>query len=223
MRVAAVIASRAGWGLGVVMLLLAACRPTPRGEGTYRITPADTVRAPFTSVDAASDAAVLQYARQVPFESMAELGDQQRLTVGTCPSCALGPLVRLEVARGSAALDTTQLIAGRVVGRLVTDQTYPVDTAYYNKFRLVRGLTTYMWVDRHGGERRNQWRALFFTQGQPRGTRNVIFTRHGTFRWQNPSSRLVWSPVDEEAWITCAAMGCCQTTGGPPREADAER
>lgn len=228
MRVVAVSAPRARWiaasaSLVTLLLVLTACPPRQRTDGGYPITPADTVRPPFTSVDAASDAAVLQYAQQVPFDSMVELGDRQRLTVGTCPSCTLGPLVQLQVARGAAAIDTTQLVAGRFIGRFVTDQTYPVDSAYYRKFRLVAGRTTYMWVDRHGGDRRDQWRALFFTPGQPRGTRNLTFTRHRTFRWQMPFSRWVWSPVDEEAWVTCAAMGCCETSGGRSSESDVAR
>jgi len=148
---------------------------------------------------------VVSYGESLEFDALLGAGDEQLLHVGACPGpCGHGPLARIEPERGAAALDTTQLAAGRVVARIVNG-----DTVGYPKLGVRPNSVTYWWVDKSAGE----WRSLFVSSvpGAEPVVRPLRFDYHPEAPWRRALARWVWDPGDEEAWATCTNSRCCRT------------
>lgn len=174
-------------------------QPKPR---LPRATPAP----PFKDrIEKVSRQAILNYARQLVFDSARTVGDQQRLMLGKCPdSCRYGPLVEVHAELGAAALTVKDLQSGRIIGRFVNRSAEP-----YEKLAIPASQESFVWVDYVEGK----WRAYVV----PTDPRIPITPRsaavdeyHKDTHWLQSAARWKWHEDDETAWFTCTVAGCCK-------------
>jgi hypothetical protein len=169
------------------------------------------------SVDTASRARVVDYARHLPYDSERGAGDRQRLMVGTsCPppvgNCTYGPLARIEPQSGAHAIpDTTALARGWIVARIITEGR----SGSYAKLNLWANDTTYWWIDKQGAG--STWRSVFISSDTSRALvrdPHSVYHRAGSgpryvYTWRQSIARFLWSDADESLWVTCTKNGCC--------------
>lgn len=166
-----------------------------------RATPPPRFKDPIEKV---SREQLLRYARSLVFDTLAGVGDQQRLMLGSCPdNCRYGPLVEIQPEIGAATLDIKALASGRIVGRFVNKSSTP-----YDKLAIPPSQESFVWVDSIG----ETWRAYIIPTDSklPVTLRSLGLERHGKPRWYQSLARWKWREDDEAAWITCTIDGCCK-------------
>ena len=190
--------------------LAPACRLVRREDAGSAPPPPPDVR------DAAAKgdfAAVVAYARGLPYDTLRGSGDRQRLMLGTrCApwgrgsDCRYGPLVTIQPERDSHRIpDTLDLARGRIVARLMT-----ADSGYA-KLNVWPNDTTYWWMDRAGGK----WRAVLLSSSPDRPAKIDTAVWHPSERggppvWRQAIARFEWRDDDETLWVTCLVWGCCR-------------
>jgi hypothetical protein len=177
-------------------------------------------------------------------DTLEAAGDHQALTVidkqkkgipcpgrtDSTPSCRHGPLAQIEPEMLSHKLSFSQLREGRIIAKLFLDKDQGED---YDKLALVRGDTTYWWVqvtERSEGDldrkhqqsekdpdktRKYYYGKSFFvsTAAGPDGSLRrkeyqLEYKKHpGKFK--QALARWVWDPDDEKAQGSCG-QGCCR-------------
>lgn len=171
-------------------------------------TPGPTFRMDQLKTGSDTVQAVLAYAGQLDFNVPAGAGDEQLLHGQPCPGeCPHGPVARIEPERGSWAIDPDSLVAGRVIARIVND-----DTRGYRKFGIRPRSVTYWWVDSTSGE----WRSVFISSasGAPPVVSDLIIDdKHPANTWRQAVARWLWVPTDEAAWSSCDYSRCCRSSG----------
>ena len=172
--------------------------------------PEPTRAPPFdTDVNEITHSELLAYGRSLDYDTVAGAGDRQRLMLGNCPAnCRHGPLVRIEPERGTAALEIDDLAKGRIIGRIINE-----DTLGYPKLRLQPRDTVYWWVDRVDRDK-GAGRSLFISTVDSTSGRQqpgaLVFTVHSEYQWRQAIARWVWSDADEGSWSSCTKNGCCR-------------
>jgi hypothetical protein len=178
------------------------------------------------------------------FDTLEAAGDQQVLTVidrqrkGTpCPgsadsppSCRYGPLATIEPEMLSHKLNFSQLREGRIIARLLLAEGQDEG---YDKLALVRGNTTYWWVQvterseadlnkKHVQSEQNADKTRKYYYGKsffvssaagPGGSLlrkeyQLEYKKHPG-RFKQALARWVWDPDDEKSQGTCG-QGCCR-------------
>jgi hypothetical protein len=188
-----------------VLVTVAAC-----GVQLYRATPGPGFRVgPEPGRDSAAVRALLRYAGALEFDTTKGAGDDRVLHVGACPgaTCSFGPRAEIHPERGAHQITHAERGAGRVIARLVNN-----DTIDYPKFALRARSTVYWWVDSTAGG----WRSVFFSSvpGVAPLVSDLEVDRHQKdYRWYQAMAKWLWDPRDEMAWSTCEMGGCCRSTG----------
>lgn len=186
-----------------LVLALAGCKP-PEKQVEYA-TPGPTFRLDQFTTGADTVKAVLGYVERLDFDVPVGAGDEQVLHEP--PRLEHGPVARIEPERGSWAIDPDSLVAGRVIARIVND-----DTRGYRKFGIRPRSVTYWWVDSTSGE----WRSVFVSSasGAPPVVSDLIIDdKHPANTWRQAVARWLWVPTDEAAWSSCDYSRCCRSSG----------
>jgi len=163
---------------------------------------------PFSGqpVDQVPRGTVLDYGRAQKYVAIS--GDSQRLMIGTFPQATYGPRAHIDPVAGGFRQDSTSLRAGRLLARVVND-----DSIAYPKLNLGPRDTVYWWVQ----ETRGQLRSILIStradaQTLVKGFRVESHPENGKdFKWRQAEARFVWSDRDEELWVACQIWECCRT------------
>lgn len=185
--------------------LIASCGGQPPSGGSQPKPVRPTPPPPFKErVERVRRDVLLRYATSLNYDTVAAVGDQQRLMIGKCPDdCRYGPLVDIQPEFGAAFLTTKTLGEGRIVGRFVN-----LGQAPYEKLAIPAGQVSYVWVDFID----NSWRAYIVPSDEklPITSRKMQYEQHETKRWGLSIARWKWREDDEQAWFTCTELGCCK-------------
>lgn len=121
--------------------LIASCGGQPPSGGSQPKPVRPTPPPPFKErVERVRRDVLLRYATSLNYDTVAAVGDQQRLMIGKCPDdCRYGPLVDIQPEFGAAFLTTKTLGEGRIVGRFVN-----LGQAPYEKLAIPAGQVSYV-------------------------------------------------------------------------------
>lgn len=192
----------AGAGL-IALLAVAACG---RRESMSCATPPPP--AGVDPLNAGDRGKILDYARTLTFEpDSSPTGEKRRLTQVHDSVITLGPTVAAAPARCSHANKPTDLVAGRIVGRMVADGPYP-------KLGLPRD-TSYVWIDRFDAAT-GRARAVIIPANAADSVKvdSVRVEQHGpTYGRMFAEARWIFDPRDDVWWESCIMYGCCRVYG----------
>ena len=184
--------------------------------GTVELTPeppldsGPTTPAFAGQIETAPRAEILSYARGLSYDQSDGAGDTQRLTVidllAVPPGPTPGPPCRIEPMQSAADLQRDELVAGRIVARIINRDSTP-----YPQLALGPRDTTYWWVD---SATTGQWRTLLVSSQDtilitPRSLSLVSAFQDSTSRWGQALARWRWRGQDEGLWVTCTATRAC--------------
>lgn len=166
-----------------------------------------------TSISAAAIDSVVGFGRTVSFDSVAGVGDLQRLAVGTCPdNCRHGPLVAIQPATNSHLNSEGELAGGRVIARLVNHSNQE-----YAKLAVVPNGVTYWFVFRNA---EGEWRSRYVPDNRAHAAAAFEDEMHLALHdpatrppWTRATARWLWSDDDEGTWESCVRTGCCTSKG----------
>lgn len=199
--------ARLSLGSVTLLVLVWACEPG---------TPAPGFPASYDSVG--SDTLLAYIVDTLKFDTIAGVGDEQRLMLGTCPgACSHGPRVKIEPERRSYRNRIASLGGqGRIIARMIN-----YDTTGYPKFNLGGNDTVYWAVTRADSTTNPdslRSTSLFISIQGLRGTRTPVITydtgyveKHGYgYYGEHALARWIWSDADETSWGSCAKGACCR-------------
>jgi hypothetical protein len=145
------------------------------------------------------------------FDTIEAVGDKQPLMINPpCPaSCKYGPLATIQPEKHSHRYSEDELKEGRIIAKLFLD---PAATKDYKKLGLIRGGTTYWWVQKTSDKYDDWGRSVYVTLDKdgklrPNVEHRLSYTEHEN-GFQQAVARWVWDPNDEKTQGTCG-QGCC--------------
>lgn len=196
---------------------LAACQkdrsPDSAAVNQSGTGPAPTPAPPFGSIDQASHAEILAYARGLRYDTRTGVADSQALAVANhpgakCPDeCRYGAVASIHPEVGTLGMGEVELKAGRVIARIVSADDKP-----YEKFNLGPRDTVYVWVDAASGARAR----LISTDPERFGQSKKDVRMHvepphaQEQRYAQSTARFIWVDSDEHLWVSCQVNGCCR-------------
>lgn len=169
--------------------LLVACQPEPhtRLAAPATLTPLDTLLA------------IGRAATFVP-----ELGDSQRLMIGSYPTGRHGPRVQLAPEQSSYAHEREDLRQPYLLARLINADAIP-----YPKMNLEAFDTVYIWTDRLSTVLPEGTVVLVSTRSGLRVERRLTFHPGPPFRATQPAARFRWDDDDEKTCVFCSWSEWC--------------
>lgn len=201
----------------VLVVAITACQkdrsPDPAAISHSGTGPAPTPAPPFSSIDQASHAEILAYARGLRYDTRTGVSDSQALAVANrpgakCPAeCSYGAIASIHPEVGTLGMGEAELKAGRVIGRIVS-----ADDKAYEKFNLGPRDTVYVWADAAAGTRARliSTDPDRFAQSK-RDVRMYVEPPHAQDqRYAQSTARFIWVDSDEHLWISCQGNGCCR-------------
>jgi hypothetical protein len=191
--------------------VLAACKS--EGGGHTQERACQTVPTPAGLNPTTDMPAALEHAQQLRFLSGSPYGERRPLTEvtdsGPPPSrrFALSAVAEVQPEACSHLNDATAFQGpnGRIVARIITDRAYP-------KLGLPAG-TSYLWIQNlviQGDSGTAEGIVLPTPNGEAPVTRRVRVDYHSQLPNRGfPEARLLFTPDDDELWVSCVRFGCC--------------
>lgn len=196
----------------LLAFLATACAGEPEQSGRNDVGNG-TVAAvlPFASFESAPVESIVAYASTLVYATDHGVTDMQRLSVRApgappCPEgCSLGPKVTIQPQVGSLGLTPQELREGRVIGRLLNE-----DTLAYERFNLSAGGTTYVVVVATDS---TPWTGYLVSSDPARGTLSriphpITVDAPHQGRYLQSTARFLWTDAGESLWWDCGAE-CC--------------
>ena len=154
-------------------------------------------------VDRDSRQDILIVARATPYAVALGFGDEQSMQSSDDSTLAKGPHVRVEPVVAAHRYDTSELAAGRFLGRLVNYDPQP-----FARLGLGSLDTTYWWVDSAATGR---WRSVFFSTDPAIQPVTMPVRLEASITWWQPVARWVTVGGIDALWATCGRETVCRT------------
>jgi hypothetical protein len=199
-------------------LFLASCKPTNRSNESGAVQDSSKAtyveRAPGlpkgckANAPPSTPAELRACLDSLAFDSIEAVGDEQPLMINPGHP-TYGPLAKIEPEIHSHLYDEyKELKEGRIIAKLFLR---PHQKEDYPKLGLVRGDTTYWWVQITSEDTANAGRSVYLTLSGKRvipKEDTLRYTEHPEGSFKQAVARWIWDPKDETTQGSCG-HGCC--------------